>query len=96
LKCDDLKPGSLTRVDIEGTSICLARTEAGEFRAVADRCTHEDYSLSDGSVWDDQVECPAHGSLFDLNTGEVSGLPAFVPTRVYPVTVEDGELVVEL
>jgi 3-phenylpropionate/trans-cinnamate dioxygenase ferredoxin subunit len=96
LKSDDVKPGSLVRVEVDGTAICLARTEGGEFRAVADRCTHEDYSLSDGSLWDDQVECPAHGSLFDLNTGDVTGLPAFEPTRVYPVTVEDGEVVLEL
>ena len=44
----------------------------------------------------DDVECPAHGSRFNVRTGEVSGLPADEPVDTYPVTIEDGQIFVEL
>src|SRR5205807_2189460 len=42
------------------------------------------------------VECPRHGSRFDVRTGQVTGLPAVIPAKTYPVTVENGEIFVEL
>jgi nitrite reductase/ring-hydroxylating ferredoxin subunit len=92
----DMEPGSLRKVEVAGEVLCLARTEKGDFFAVPDRCTHEDYPLSEGSIWDECVECPMHGSLFDLRTGEVSGLPAFVPTKSFPVALEGEDVYVEL
>ena len=42
-----------------------------DFYAVDDECSHEDYSLSEGEVWAEEceIECPRHGSTFDLRTG---------------------------
>lgn len=93
---DEVARESLRLVEAGGIAICLARLDDGSFHALADRCTHEDYSLSDGDLWDSSVECPMHGSRFDVRTGKVTGLPAVIPARVFPVTVEEGEVYVEV
>jgi 3-phenylpropionate/trans-cinnamate dioxygenase ferredoxin component len=93
---DDLEPGCLMRVEVGGTAVCLARLDDKTFRAIADECTHEQISLSDGEVDGIDVECPLHGSRFDLETGAVSGLPATLPITVYRVSVRDADVFVEL
>ena len=42
------------------------------------------------------VECPRHGSLFDLHTGKPMTLPAYVPIDTFPVRVEAGVVKVEV
>ena len=64
--------------------------------AIGDRCSHAEASLSEGEVFDCLVECPRHGSEFDLRTGQALSLPATKPVAVYEVRVEDGDVVVEL
>ena len=78
------------------TEICLAHAEDGNFYAINDVCTHENFLLSDGELFDLQVECPQHGSRFNLVTGKVTGLPAVMPAETYPVTVDGGEVYVEV
>jgi 3-phenylpropionate/trans-cinnamate dioxygenase ferredoxin component len=92
----ELKESSLKRVEANGIPICLARLEDGKVFAINDTCSHEEYELSDGELFDDVVECPAHGSCFSVRTGAVSGLPATEPVATYPVSVEDGEIFVEV
>ncbi len=87
---------SLKQVICEGVEICLAHAEDGEFYAIADVCTHEEFFLSDGEIWGTQVECPQHGSRFDLKDGHVTGLPAVMPAKTYPVTVQGGDVYVEV
>jgi 3-phenylpropionate/trans-cinnamate dioxygenase ferredoxin component len=93
---DELEPETAKRVVVDGVEICLARTEDGTYYAIGDTCSHEDYSLSEGDVWDEEVECPAHGSRFHLATGAVSGLPATQPVPAYRVRVEGDDVLVEL
>ncbi len=95
-KVDELAVDSLRKVVVDGEEICLAHAEDGNFYAIGDVCTHEEYSLSEGELWGLEVECPAHGSRFNLQTGEVTGLPAVVPAKVYPVIVEGDDVYVEL
>jgi 3-phenylpropionate/trans-cinnamate dioxygenase ferredoxin subunit len=92
----DLAESTLMRVDVEGIPICLARLASGEVFAVNDMCSHEDIELSDGDLDGDDVECPAHGSRFDVKTGQVSGLPAEDPVPTYPVIVEDGQIFIDV
>jgi nitrite reductase/ring-hydroxylating ferredoxin subunit len=92
----ELKASSLKRVEADGVPICLARLEDGAVFAISDTCSHEEYELSDGELFDDEVECPAHGSCFSVRTGAVSGLPATDPVATYPVTVENDEVFVEV
>jgi 3-phenylpropionate/trans-cinnamate dioxygenase ferredoxin component len=42
------------------------------------------------------VECPQHGSRFDLRTGKVTGLPAVIPARTFPIVVDGDEVFVEV
>ena len=86
---EDISPGRMLRVKAEGEWIALANLD-GEFFAIADTCTHEDASLSQGVLKNGCVRCPLHGSRFDLRTGQPLEEPAEVPVRVYPVIVEAG------
>ena len=101
---DDVKVGSAHRVDVDGHRLCLVRlapTAPGgpdDWYVVDDRCSHADYSLSEGDVWEEEreIECPKHGSTFSLVTGEPQTLPATQPVPVYAVRVDDDDVYVEL
>ena len=69
-----------------------------QYFAIDDRCSHEDFSLSEGEVLEDEceIECWKHGSTFDLKTGEPCSLPATRPVEVYPVTLKGDDVMVEL
>ncbi len=92
---DDIEPGTARRFDIGDRRIALVRID-NEFYAIDDRCSHEDYSLSEGEVWSDEceIECPRHGSTFDLVTGAACSLPATKAVAVYKVELVDDEVVV--
>jgi 3-phenylpropionate/trans-cinnamate dioxygenase ferredoxin subunit len=83
------------RVTIGDHRIAMFRIDDEVF-AIGDRCSHAEASLAVGEVWDHTVECPRHGSEFDLRTGEPGALPATQPVPVYPVSVEDGTVYLEL
>jgi 3-phenylpropionate/trans-cinnamate dioxygenase ferredoxin subunit len=93
----ELEPGSARRFDVGEHRIALVRIE-DRFYAVGDRCSHEDYSLSEGDVLVEEceIECWKHGSMFDLVTGEPRSLPATKPVPVYGVLVEGDDVMVEL
>ncbi len=96
-RVDELSSGQARRFDVGGRRIALVRTD-DEFYAIDDRCSHEDYSLSEGEVWVDEreIECPRHGSTFELRTGSVCSLPATQPVAVYEVEITDGSVSVVL
>ena len=92
---EDLASGEARGFDVAGRRIALARID-DEFFAVDDVCSHADFSLSEGDVDCDEcaLECPAHGSLFDLRTGDALTLPAISPVAVHEVTASgDGVFV---
>jgi 3-phenylpropionate/trans-cinnamate dioxygenase ferredoxin subunit len=93
---DDLEPETATQVRVGDLTLCLARGEDGAYYAIDDTCSHEEYSLSEGEVWGEEIECPAHGSRFHLATGAVSGFPATHPVQAYRVEVRDGDVLVEV
>lgn len=92
----ELPPESVRYVKVKGIPICLVHAEDGNFYALHDVCTHEDYSLSEGELLGMSVECPRHASRFDVRTGKVTGLPAVIAAKTYPVVVENGEVYVEV
>jgi 3-phenylpropionate/trans-cinnamate dioxygenase ferredoxin component len=94
---DDLVPGEARRFDVAGRRIALVRI-GDEFHAVDDECSHEDYSLSEGEVLAEEceIECPRHGSTFDLITGQACSLPATQPVAVYQVEVANATVSVVL
>jgi 3-phenylpropionate/trans-cinnamate dioxygenase ferredoxin subunit len=90
---NDLEPGSARRYDVADRRIALVRI-GDDFYAIGDECSHADYSLSEGDVWEDEceIECPKHGSTFSLKTGEPQTLPATRPVPVYEVVVEGDDV----
>ena len=94
---DDLPPGAKRVVTWEDLEIGVVNC-GGEILAIEDRCSHDDGDLMEGDVDDEScsVECPRHGSVFDLRTGTPLNLPAYVPIDTFPVSVEDGVIKVEV
>jgi 3-phenylpropionate/trans-cinnamate dioxygenase ferredoxin subunit len=96
-RVDDLSSGQAKRFDVAGHRIALVRVD-DEFHALDDRCSHEDYSLAEGEVWVEEceIECPRHGSTFDLLSGKPCSLPATQPVAVYELEIADGNVSVRL
>jgi 3-phenylpropionate/trans-cinnamate dioxygenase ferredoxin subunit len=92
---DDVAPGSAARFDVDGHRLCVVNIE-GTFYVIGDECSHEDYSLSEGDVWEEEreIECPKHGSMFSLVTGEARSLPATQPVPVYSVRIDGPDVIV--
>lgn len=92
----DVPEGAGKTFMVQGHAIAVFQVD-GTFYALDDTCSHADASLGAGEVDSDElcVECPLHGSQFDLQTGVPRTLPAFAPVRTYPVRVEADQLVVE-
>jgi len=71
-------------VHADDTRIVIGRTGKG-YAAFADRCTHRGGPLSDGVLMCGTVQCPWHGSQFDVQTGEVKCGPAKESIATYPL-----------
>lgn len=95
-RLDDVKPGEVLGVEAEGLPLCLARLDNGEVYAISNICSHEQIELSDGDLQGSEVECPAHGSRFDVITGAADGFPAEDPVSSYPVTIDGDDIYVEI
>ena len=90
-KLSELTEATPSRVDVEGVPVCLVRL-GDTVKAVHDTCSHQQWSLADGMVWDNGIECSLHGSTFDLDTGKPSSLPAMKPVPTFAVEIEDDEI----
>ena len=91
----DVPVGTLKGVDANGVAIVLANVD-GAICALQDRCSHEEYPLSDGELDGDQIICAYHGARFDACTGARRALPAVLPVPTFPVDVRDGEVYVDV
>ncbi|CAB4935253.1 unannotated protein [freshwater metagenome] len=91
LQLSSLAPGSAVKVDVDGTSVCVARV-GDEVFAVADTCTHADASLSEGELDGYKIECWLHGAQFDLRNGEATTPPATQALETYSISI-DGDTV---
>lgn len=94
---EDLDDGSARRFEVGGRALSVVRI-GDDVYVIGDRCSHADVSLSGGEVDADEctIECPQHGSEFDLRTGEALTLPAVRPVPTYDVRVVDGDVVVDV
>ncbi len=96
-KTNDIPEGEARRFVVDRVEIAVANV-GGEFLAVDDICSHAESSLSEGEVDvdDETIECPRHGSTFDLRSGRPTTLPATVPVATFPVKVEGDTILIEL
>jgi 3-phenylpropionate/trans-cinnamate dioxygenase ferredoxin subunit len=95
---DDVPVGEALRVEVEGRPIAIVNLGDEGFRALDAICSHAHYFLDEGEVdaEDETIECPKHGSVFDLNTGKPRSLPATLPVEAFAVTTEDHDILIEV
>lgn len=93
----ELPPGATRIVTWEDLEIGLFNCR-GEILAIEDRCSHDDGTLADGELDEEActIECPRHGSLFDLRTGVPQTLPAYQPVDTFAVRIEDDIIKLEV
>ena len=94
-KVSDIQPGELMYVEVGEAFICLINMD-GEIHAINDECTHEEASMSDGTIIDGEIECPLHGGAYDIRTGEPTNFPVVVAIEKYGVRIEGDEIQVEV
>jgi nitrite reductase/ring-hydroxylating ferredoxin subunit len=90
----DIQPSNMRAVDPEGEErICIVNLE-GKYYAIGNVCTHLGGPLDEGTLEGYEVECPWHGSKFDVRTGNPTKPPARQAVPVYEVKVEDNNILV--
>jgi nitrite reductase/ring-hydroxylating ferredoxin subunit len=92
---DDIASGRSRRCVIDGHSVLVCNI-GGEVYAIADTCSHDRGPLGEGKLRGQFIECPRHGSRFDVRDGEPTTPPALRPIATYPARVRDGSVEVLL
>jgi 3-phenylpropionate/trans-cinnamate dioxygenase ferredoxin subunit len=96
-RAEELPDGEMRLVETDGRKFGVFNC-GGVLFAIEDRCSHDDGPLAEGEFDTAActVECPRHGSLFDIRTGKPKTLPAFLPVETFDTRVEDDEVKLEL
>ena len=92
---DDLKRDQMILVHALGKRIVVARTDAG-LVAFDDRCTHKGGSLAGGAMVCGTVQCPWHGSQFDVSSGTVKAGPATEKIATYKLEIMNSTVYLDL
>jgi len=94
----DVPEGEARRFQVGRRIVAVANLGSAGFRAVNAICSHAHYFLDEGEVDadDETIECPKHGSTFDLNTGRPTTLPATLPVEAYPVKTDGDDIWIEV
>jgi glycine/D-amino acid oxidase-like deaminating enzyme/nitrite reductase/ring-hydroxylating ferredoxin subunit len=87
----DLSPGKMVGIDSQGRKILLANLD-GNYYAIGNVCSHQGCTLSEGQLKGETVQCPCHGSVFNIKTGEVVQGPAKKPEPTYRLEVDSGQI----
>ncbi len=95
---EDVPAGEVRRFEHDARPYAVVNLGDEGFRVVDAICSHAHYFLDEGEVDPDleTIECPKHGSTFDLNTGKPRSLPATQPVDVFAVTVENDDVLIEV
>jgi nitrite reductase/ring-hydroxylating ferredoxin subunit len=91
----DIAEGTALRIEAGERTLAVFNVE-GQYFVMDDQCTHGPGSLSEGYIEGDVVECNFHQGQFNIRTGDIVSPPCMIPQRVYPVTVENGRVVIEI
>jgi 3-phenylpropionate/trans-cinnamate dioxygenase ferredoxin subunit len=94
-KLDEIPSGERIVVEVGRDWVVIFNVD-GKFYAIEDRCSHEDFPLSDGNLTGCVLECIQHGATFDITTGQHLSAPAVSPVRTYNTRVEDDTLFLEV
>jgi len=92
---DELPPGMMRTYEVEGRHILLANV-GGRIYGMGGICSHEEWDLSEGTLQGEEVVCAGHGAIWDLRTGQAEFMEPLPPLPTYRVTVEGGDIFVEI
>ncbi len=94
-RSEDFPECEVKTVTYEDRNVCIVRVN-GALYGVDNMCSHAEALLSDGELYDDdlEIECPLHGSTFSLVTGEPQDLPAQDPVRAYEISEADDQVAI--
>ena len=87
----DVPAGGMRKVKAAGKAVVIVEQD-GDYFALQDRCSHEEFPLSEGEVAGGEITCALHGARFDVRSGMPRSLPAILPVRKYDVRVEGDEI----
>jgi 3-phenylpropionate/trans-cinnamate dioxygenase ferredoxin subunit len=91
----EIPPGMMKSYQVEGKDILIANVN-GTYYSIDNRCTHIGGPLARGKLEGYVVQCPLHGSQFDVRTGSVIRSPARTPEPRHEVKVEGSEVLVKV
>ena len=91
----EVAPGRSRRCVVDGQAVLVCNV-GGDFYALADTCTHDRGPLGEGRLRGHLLECPRHGSRFDIRDGVPKTPPAMTPVATYSVRVRGGAVEVLL
>ena len=94
VKVDEVPPGSVREVVVEGKAIALANI-GGSFYAINNTCLHRGGPLAEGPLEGKIVTCPWHGWQYDMTTGKVVQNPA-VGVDCYPTEVRGQDVFIDV
>jgi 3-phenylpropionate/trans-cinnamate dioxygenase ferredoxin component len=95
---NEVPAGEARRFPVDGRQVAVINLGEDGFRALDAVCSHEHFFLDEGDVDPEEgtIECPKHGSLFDVDSGKPLGLPAIKSVETFPVTVSDDDVWIEV
>ena len=89
----EIGPSSMKAVEVDGEKICVINAE-GNYYAIGNVCTHVAGPLHEPTLEGFEVECPWHGSKFDIKTGEPTKPPAARAVPKYEVKIDGDNILV--
>jgi len=94
----DVPEGEARRFQLDERLVAVVNCVDESFRALDTICSHAHYFLDEGEVDCDEgtIECPKHGSTFDLETGRTRTLPATTPVIAYATKVDGDDVLIEV
>ena len=90
----DIQASQMMVVEVNGEKVCLSNVK-GKYYAIGNVCTHMGGPLAEGKLEEYIVQCPWHGSRFDIRSGEVVTPPAMRPEPTYGVRVENNSILIK-
>lgn len=89
----DIPSLQMKAVEVSGEKICVVNV-GGKYYAIGNVCTHVGGPLAEGTLEGYEVECPWHGSKFDVRTGEVARGPAMRSESTYEIKVDGDKILI--
>jgi nitrite reductase/ring-hydroxylating ferredoxin subunit len=90
----DVQASQMVAVNVNGEKVCLSNVN-GKYYAIGNVCTHMGGPLGEGKLEEYIVQCPWHGSRFDIRSGEVVRPPAMRPESTYEIKVENNNILIK-